>query len=197
MISFNQRRYIRYGASPSPGLDGVGSTPLHLVPYIGSYHSPPQVIFDTWRAADCRPYNTFVTNFRIFNVFIAILCSEKWKKRLSLYGVVPFTPTGYYLWHRHVDKKPTLGYNINTKGATSRSAPRSIMRSNRTLESGGYFSLLFTWKTRAMTATRNIPNWNNSDHVTIPSPPLFSRLGAKRSILPPKKPRGNRLPGCW
>ena len=27
-----------------------------FVPYIGFYHSTPQVIFATWRAADCRPY---------------------------------------------------------------------------------------------------------------------------------------------
>ena len=30
------------------------------IPYLGSYHSPPQVIHPTWRAADCRPSKTFV-----------------------------------------------------------------------------------------------------------------------------------------
>ena len=33
VVPFNQTGYIRYGASPSPGLDGVGSTPLHCSVY--------------------------------------------------------------------------------------------------------------------------------------------------------------------
>ena len=96
----------------------------------------------------------------------------------------------------NVDKKPKLGYSINTKGATSRSAPRSIMRSNRTLESGGYFSLLFTWKTRAMTATRNIPNWNNSDHVTISATPFLCERGQKEVDHPRKSPGGTACRGA-
>ena len=51
---------------PLAGLDGVGSTPLHLVPYIGSYHSSAQVIFDTWRAADfAAPTSTYI----VFDIF--------------------------------------------------------------------------------------------------------------------------------
>ena len=36
--------------------------------YIASFHSPSQVIFGTWRAADCRPYRR-VPRWRTF-VFI-------------------------------------------------------------------------------------------------------------------------------
>ena len=37
------------------------------------YHSPPQVKHLTWRAANSRPYNTFVLNYRVFNVSIIVL----------------------------------------------------------------------------------------------------------------------------
>ena len=37
-----------------------------------------------------------------------------------------------------------------------------------------------------MTATRNIPNWNNSDHVTIPPPPFYMNGGKKKWITPEK-----------
>lgn len=52
-----------------------------------------------------------------------------------------------------------------------------------------------SWRTRAIRATRNRPNWNKSCHVTMYSHPLSQWIGGKRSGLPPK--RGNRLPGCW
>ena len=35
VVPINQARCIRYGASPSPGLDGVWSTPLHLFRILG------------------------------------------------------------------------------------------------------------------------------------------------------------------
>ena len=60
-----------------------------------------------------------------------------------------------------------------------------------------------------MTATRNIPNWNNSDHVTIPSyikvrlplaivlfdslrdaPPPFYVSGGKKKLITPEKVQG-------
>ena len=44
--------------------------------YIAWYHSTAQVIFATWRAADCRPYDTFVPFYRIVNVFITNLRFE-------------------------------------------------------------------------------------------------------------------------
>ena len=37
-----------------------------FIPYIGFYHSPAQVVFATWRAADCRPYIKIVTNTAFF-----------------------------------------------------------------------------------------------------------------------------------
>ena len=49
----------------------------YIVPYMGAYHLPAQVVFDTWRAADCRPYNTFVSYFRIFDVSITVLRFKK------------------------------------------------------------------------------------------------------------------------
>ena len=49
----------------------------YIVPYMGAYHSPAQVVFDTWRAADCRPYNTFVLYCRIFDVSITVFCFKK------------------------------------------------------------------------------------------------------------------------
>ena len=33
----------------------------------------PQVQHPPWRAAGCRPYDTFVTNYRVFNVSIIVL----------------------------------------------------------------------------------------------------------------------------
>ena len=49
------------------------------VPYFGWYHSTAQVIRPTWRAAGCRPYNTFVPYYRIFNASIAVWRSENAK----------------------------------------------------------------------------------------------------------------------
>ena len=72
------------------------------VPYFGWYHSPAQVITATWRAAGSRwnygviatgnqwmliccakhhLYNTFGTNYRIFNVSIIVLRFKKCEKR--------------------------------------------------------------------------------------------------------------------
>ena len=42
--------------APRRGWSGDESSPLHWVPYIRYYHSTEQVVIDTWRAADCRPY---------------------------------------------------------------------------------------------------------------------------------------------
>ena len=42
----------------------------------GWYRLTAQVVYATWRAADCRPYNTFVPYYRIFDVSIPVLCSE-------------------------------------------------------------------------------------------------------------------------
>ena len=36
------------------------------------------------RAADCRPYNTFVPKYRVFNVSTMVLCSKKCKRRCTL-----------------------------------------------------------------------------------------------------------------
>ena len=47
-----------------------------------------------------------------------------------------------------------------------------------------------------MTATRNIPNWNNSDHVTISATPFLCERGQKRSRSPPKKSRGTACRGA-
>ena len=72
VVPFNQTGYIRYGASPWRGWMAMNHR-RYIVPYIRRYHSPAQVIYGTWRAADCRPYNTFVSLYRIFDVFITIL----------------------------------------------------------------------------------------------------------------------------
>ena len=46
------------------------------VPCIGWYHSSEQVVFDTWRSADCRPYDTFVP-YSVFLTFLSSFCVRK------------------------------------------------------------------------------------------------------------------------
>ena len=46
-----------------------------------------------------------------------------------------------------------------------------------------------------MTATRNIPNWNNSGHVTIPSPPFYVN-GGKKKLITPEKTGGTACRGA-
>ena len=41
---------------PSGPVGGRFAAATVGVPFLGRYHSPPQVIHLTWRAADCRPY---------------------------------------------------------------------------------------------------------------------------------------------
>ena len=55
VVPFNQTGYIRYGASPRRGWMALGQR-RYIVPCMGWYHSTAQVVFDTWRAAGCRPY---------------------------------------------------------------------------------------------------------------------------------------------
>ena len=45
----------------------------------GRYRSTAQVTYETWRAADCRPYVKFVSFYRLFYVPISALRSENAK----------------------------------------------------------------------------------------------------------------------
>ena len=66
-MAMNHRRYIAWFHStarvifetlPAPrrGWMALGQR-RYIVPCIGRYHSTPQVVIATWRAADCRPYD--------------------------------------------------------------------------------------------------------------------------------------------
>ena len=46
--------------------------------YIAWFHSITQVIFETWRAAGCRPYIKNVLYYRAMNAFNVILRQQKW-----------------------------------------------------------------------------------------------------------------------
>ena len=68
------RLYPYHPTEPAPrrGWMALGQR-RYIVPCIGLYHSTEQVVFGRWRAAGCRPYNIFVTNYRVFNVSIIVL----------------------------------------------------------------------------------------------------------------------------
>ena len=74
---FRSTKRVIFATEPAPrrGWMALGQR-RYIVPCIREYHSTAQVIFATWRAADCRPYDTFVPFYRILNVFITNLRFE-------------------------------------------------------------------------------------------------------------------------
>ena len=72
VVPFNRTGCIRNGASPWRGWMALGQR-RYIVPCIGWYHSSPQVIIATWRAAGCRwNYGVIAPG----NQFILIRCAK-------------------------------------------------------------------------------------------------------------------------
>ena len=93
----NDRRFwfgcCGYERTTIPALrpDGGRLPPLQWgVPCFGWYHSTAQVIRPTWRAAGCRPYDTFVINTVYFTCLMSIFRSKNVKNdvRCRPYGNV-------------------------------------------------------------------------------------------------------------
>ena len=81
--------------------------------YIAYFHSSAQVVSGTWRAADCRPGRC---NYRAVS-------TKRYHNGQKTFPHTFSTP---------VDKTRKLEYSIDTKGATSRSAPPEFgLGSNR------------------------------------------------------------------
>ena len=102
-VPINLTGCIRYGASPSPGLDGVGSTPLHcsvygVVPFnqtgcICNGASPSPGLDGVGSTPlHCTVYRVVPFNPTGCNCHVA---GGRLPPLQAVYGVIPFTRTGY------------------------------------------------------------------------------------------------------
>ena len=74
--------YCRGGNLPPAAYRSLGRTDKTVSPPdvpVVWYRSTAWVVFETWRAADCRPYDKIVHKYRKIGVSIVVLCPENTK----------------------------------------------------------------------------------------------------------------------